>query len=68
MSQNCAQSVEVALPLPVQTAYSYRVPEDMRGSIELGKRISALGPQSLRCIQDFRNALLLNEGREGNFD
>ena len=39
MSRNCAHSVEVALPLPVQTAYTYRVPEDMRGDIELGKRV-----------------------------
>jgi len=39
MSRNCAQSVEVALPLPVQTAYTYRVPEDMRGAIEAGKRV-----------------------------
>ena len=39
MSRNCAHSVEVALPLPVPTAYTYRVPEDMRGAIEPGKRV-----------------------------
>jgi primosomal protein N' (replication factor Y) len=39
MSRNCAHSVEVALPLPIQTAYTYRVPEDMRGAVEVGKRL-----------------------------
>ena len=39
MSRNCALSVEVALPLPVPTAYTYRVPEDMRAAIEPGKRV-----------------------------
>jgi len=39
MPRNCAHSVEVALPLPVQTAYTYRVPEDMRGAVEVGKRL-----------------------------
>lgn len=39
MSRICAHSVEVALPLPVPTAYTYRVPEDMRGAIGPGKRV-----------------------------
>jgi len=39
MPRNCSQTIEVALPLPVQTPYTYRVPGELRSGIEVGKRV-----------------------------
>lgn len=39
MPRTCSQTVEVALPLPVKTAYTYRVPENLRSAVATGKRV-----------------------------
>jgi len=39
MPRNCCQTIEVAVPLPVHTAYTYRVPESLRAGIAPGVRV-----------------------------
>ena len=51
MPWNCAHSVEVAMPLPVQTPYTYSVPESLQGNIEVGKRV--LVPLGSRRITNY---------------
>ncbi len=39
MTRNRVYSIDVALPLPVQAPYTYLVPEELAGRIEVGSRV-----------------------------